>query len=121
MNGRSHGEHAFEFEDRPANVVLEAETEDLEQRLQIEHDGEQRLEKEFDERGNASRSLYLDFVIEFAISSVDRFVVRVFNRGGEDRIGQHEDHHHRGENWRLNNFQADRRRHARAFIVVDVH
>ena len=45
MDGRAHGEHAFELEDRPANVVLEAETEDFEQCFQIEHDGEQRLRK----------------------------------------------------------------------------
>ena len=60
-------------------------------------------------------------MIELAISSVDGFVVRVFDGGGEDRIGQNEGHHDHGENRRLNNSQADRRRHARAFSVVDIH
>lgn len=71
--------------------------------------------------GTVNVAAYLDLVVNFPISSIDRFVVRVFDRSRKDRVGQNDDHHHAGKARRLNHLREDRRRQAFLLVLVDVH
>ena len=60
-------------------------------------------------------------MIELSIPLIQRFVVRVLDRGSENGIGENEEHDDRGEARRLNELRADRRSETFLLVLIDVH